>query len=107
MISRNSNSVRLRTVSAALYNMHVQGATIIASNIYREDDAPLYRRGNSVLLGISGWNLLLYVASKAYYVWRNRTRERRWNELSSEDKMEYLEAEEDSGSKRLDFRFAN
>ncbi|KAL9608115.1 MAG: hypothetical protein Q9167_007039, partial [Letrouitia subvulpina] len=70
--SRNSGSVRTRTVGSSLYNMAVQTSNIISSQIYRNDDKPLYRRGNKVLLGIAAWNALLFTSAKAYYVWKNR-----------------------------------
>lgn len=107
LASRNSNSVRGRTVSAAMYNIFVQIAQVIASNIYRADDAPLYRRGNSILLGLVAYNTVLYIAAKLYYVWRNKSRDKKWAALSDDEKLKYLEKEADSGSRRLDFRFAS
>lgn len=84
--SRNAGSVRTRTVASALYNMCVQvssqlprslnccadlmsqASNIISSNIYREGDAPFYFTGNKVLIGIVCWNILLFVATKTFYV---------------------------------------
>ncbi|ROV98043.1 hypothetical protein VMCG_07076 [Cytospora schulzeri] len=103
--SRNANAVRSRTVSAACYNMFVQGGGIIASNIYRDDDKPLYRRGNKVLLGICCMNIGLYLLTKAYYVFRNKQRDKKWNALSEDERLEYLSSTTDQGNKRLDFRF--
>ncbi|KAI1398605.1 MFS general substrate transporter [Hypoxylon fuscum] len=103
--SRNSNTVRARTVSAACYNMFVQAGGIISSNIYRADDAPLYRRGNKQLLAILIMNIALYCLTKLYYVLRNRSRDRKWNAMTAEQKLEYLSTTTDEGNKRLDFRF--
>jgi hypothetical protein len=105
--SRNSNTVRSRTVSAALYNMCVQTSGIIAANIYQKDDAPRYKRGNHVLLSILVLNIFLYLGTKLYYVKRNAYRDRVWGAMGEEEKLNYLATTADEGNKRLDFRFAH
>ncbi|KAB5583568.1 major facilitator superfamily domain-containing protein [Coniochaeta sp. 2T2.1] len=105
--ARNSNSVRTRAVSAALYNMFVQSGNIIGSNVYREDDQPLYRRGNKILLGITVFNIFLFYAVKVFYIWRNRVRDRKWNALTPEQQEDYVLNSRDEGLKRLDFRFSH
>ncbi|KAG4218042.1 hypothetical protein PC116_g33478 [Phytophthora cactorum] len=87
--------------------MFCQAGGIIASNIYRADDAPLYRRGNRQLIGILAGNIGIYGLTKIYYILRNRHRDRKWNAMTAEEKLEYLSTTTDEGNKRLDFRFAH
>ncbi|KUL88298.1 hypothetical protein ZTR_04963 [Talaromyces verruculosus] len=105
MTSRNSGSVRTRTVASAVYNMAVQTSSIIGANIYRSNDAPLYLRGNKVLIGIASLSLFLFLFAKVYYDLKNYYRARKWNAMNSAERDEYLAANKDSGNKRLDFRF--
>lgn len=105
--SRNAGTVRTRTVASAIYNMTVQASNIIATNIYREDDKPLYRRGNKVLIAITVWNVLVFIGAKFYYMTINKKRERIWSSMNKEEKETYLETTKDKGNKRLDFRFAH
>lgn len=107
LASRNSGSVRTRTVSAAVYNMCVQAGTIISSNVYRDDDKPLYHRGNEALLGIDILAITLFVGAKVYYVWRNKQKARRWDAMTEDEKSDYVANTKDEGNKRLDFRFAS
>jgi sugar phosphate permease len=104
-LSTNSNSVRSRTVSAAVVNMFSQTAGIIAANIYRQDDAPLYKRGNSQLIGIAFGALASCFLAKFYYIWRNNQRDKIWNAMTKEEQLDYIENTADEGNKRLDFRF--
>ncbi|PLB54097.1 putative MFS transporter [Aspergillus steynii IBT 23096] len=106
-ISKNSNNVGTRTVSAAIYNMCVQLGNIIGNNVYREDDKPKYRRGNSVLLGLNVLAICLFLGTKAYYVLRNKHRDRVWAAMTEEQQQDYIHNTKDTGSKRLDFRFAH
>lgn len=103
--SANSNSVKTRAVSAAVVNMFSQADSIVAANIYRQDDAPLYHRGNTQLIGIAFGGFRVAVLSRFYYQFRNKQREKKWQSLSELEKLEYTTTTTDEGNKRLDFRF--
>ena len=104
-VSRNSNSVRNRSICSALYNMFVQLGNIIGNNIYREDDKPMYKRGNMQLFVITFILIPILVLTKFYYVWRNKSKEKVWNAMSEEEKYEYRTTTKHEANKRLDFRF--
>lgn len=103
--SRNSGSVKTRTISAAIFNITAQVNSIIASNIYREDDRPDYRRGNTVLAGIAAWSVVGFLGMRAYYRWRNKAKGRVWDAMTLGEKDVYLRTTRDTGNRRLDFRF--
>lgn len=105
--SRNSNSLRSRSLSAAIYNMAVQLGNVYANNIYRKDDAPSYRRGNRDLFILTLALVPIFILTKWYYSWRNKSRHRIWSAMSPEEQQQYLYKNKHLGNKRLDFRFAH
>ncbi|KAI0029490.1 major facilitator superfamily domain-containing protein [Vararia minispora EC-137] len=104
--SRNSYSVRTRTVSASVYNMFVQAGAIIYANIYRNDDKPLYKRGNRDLIAINCMNIVLYAFTFFFYRILNKRRDKKWDAMTPEERAQYHELSKDEGNQRLDFRFA-
>ncbi|KAF7347395.1 T-complex protein eta subunit [Mycena venus] len=104
--SRNSYSVRTRTISASCYNMFVQAGAIVYANIYRTDDKPLYKRGNRALIGVCCMNIVLYILTFFFYRALNKARDKKWNAWSKKEQQEYVETTKDVGNQRLDFRFA-
>ncbi|KAI0095245.1 MFS general substrate transporter [Irpex rosettiformis] len=104
--STNAYSVGGRTVSASLYNMFVQAGGIVSSNIYRNDDKPLYKRGNRILIGITVLNIVLYGLTWIFYRSINRHRSRTWNSMTPEEQQTYLDTTKDKGNQKLNFRFS-
>ncbi|AFR97705.2 hypothetical protein C343_05853 [Cryptococcus neoformans C23] len=105
MNSMNAGSVRTRTVASSVYNMFVQAASLIASNIYQPSDAPYYHKGNRVLIALSVVSIIMCWSAKAWYIWRNKQRAKIWDSWTITQKEEYLATTKDTGNKRLDFRF--
>ncbi|TID15803.1 hypothetical protein CANINC_004332 [Pichia inconspicua] len=105
--SRNSSSIKTRTVSASLYNMFVQAGSIVASNIYRTPDKPLYHTGNAVLFGFCLAMFPILIFTKWFYWFLNKKKDAKWSAMSEEEKEYYIEHTTDKGAKRLDFRFSH
>lgn len=101
----NSNLVRNRTVLVAVVNIFSQCAGIISANIYRKDDAPLYRRGNKQLIAIAAAALVWCLIARLWFQWRNHTKLKKWNAMTPEEQQDYIMNTTDEGNKRLDFRF--
>lgn len=104
-VSRNSNSIRTRAISSAVYNMFVQLGSICANQIYRSDDMPYYHRGNMQLFFISLGSIPLFLLTKLYYTWRNKKKLAIWDQMPQEEQIEYRRTTTDEGNKRLDFLF--
>ncbi|KAI1165988.1 MFS general substrate transporter [Nemania serpens] len=106
-VSRNSNSVGTRSVSAAVYNMAVQTGNVIGNFVYLDNDKPLYKTGNSILFAFNTLSIALFILTKLYYVRRNKERDRVWNGMTEDERTAYIADTKVVGSRRLDFRFAH
>jgi hypothetical protein len=87
----------------ATYDRMVQASAIISANIYQKSDAPrctfylslcsyrlrlkllLDHEGNKILIILCVVNIgIVYPGAKAYYVWRNKQRQKKWNAMTPE-----------------------
>ncbi|KAF9883347.1 hypothetical protein FE257_003563 [Aspergillus nanangensis] len=87
MTSRNAKNVGARAVSAAIYNMCYQIGSIIAVNIYREEDKPYYYTANKAMIGLCSANIALFVAMKMFFIWRNKLHKARYDALPPAEKI--------------------
>ena len=87
--------------------MSVQLGNVCSNFIYQDYDKPAYRVGNRNLVIINCLSIGIFLLTKAYYVWRNKQKERIWLALTPEERADYLANSKVQGSRRLDFRFAH
>ncbi len=87
--------------------MAVQLGNICAAYIYRDDDKPLYHRGNTNLIIVNIVAIVVFLLTKVYYIVRNKQKAKVWNALSKEQQDEYTKTTRLQGSRRLDFQFAH
>lgn len=59
------------------------------------------------LVAVNCLAIALYGLAKAYYVFRNKQREKKWGAMTQEQRNDYIQNTTDQGNKRLDFRFAH
>lgn len=59
-VSRQSGSVRTRTISAAIFNMNVQASSIIGANVFQASDAPGYKKGSLAMVILSACNCVFF-----------------------------------------------
>ncbi|KAK9476685.1 major facilitator superfamily domain-containing protein [Lipomyces japonicus] len=103
-VSANANDQKRRALSLAIYNISVQFGNITSVNIYRENDAPYYRKGNAILIGILVFIILFSFSIKWYYVRENARRDKVWNDMTEEEREDYTLHTTDMANARLDFR---
>lgn len=68
--------------------------------IYRDNDKPLYRTGNKVLIALAAYSLVMFIVAKFYYVWRNKQNAEVWDNMSSEERERYVAENQHLGNKR-------
>ncbi|KAK9261612.1 major facilitator superfamily domain-containing protein [Lipomyces tetrasporus] len=103
-ISANSNDQHKRALAVAIYNVSVQLGNIISANMYRADDAPFYRRGNSILIGILFFNIGMALFVRWFFSRENRRRDEKWARMTELEKIHYSATTADVANQRLDFR---
>jgi hypothetical protein len=54
------------------------------SNIYRDSDSPKYKRGDRTLIAVNVLSTVQFILAKAYYIIKNKYRDRKWNALTLE-----------------------
>ncbi|KAK7062360.1 major facilitator superfamily domain-containing protein, partial [Favolaschia claudopus] len=104
-MSENTGSVGKRTVASGAVIFAANIYQVWASQIYQADDAPLFKRGNSINIAFAGFATIMWVVQKYYYRRLNRKNGRAYAALTEEAKTQEDREAEKKGNRSLTFRF--
>lgn len=104
-VSRNSASNEKRAISAALFMMFIDAGYMISSIIYNTDQLPTLKNGSLSLFIIIIILIVLLVITKIYYVMRNRSKIRKYE--NDPHQFEHLTARGWKGNKTTFFQFSH
>ncbi|KAJ7271247.1 MFS general substrate transporter [Mycena rebaudengoi] len=104
-MSENTGAIGKRSVAsgAVIFAANIYG--VWASQIYQADDAPYFKRGNSINIAFAAFTTILWVVQKYYYRHLNRRNARKYAELTDQQKLEEDREAEAKGNRSLTFRF--
>ncbi|KAJ6626031.1 MFS general substrate transporter [Mycena sp. CBHHK59/15] len=104
-MSENTGSVGKRSVASGAVIFAANIYAVWASQIYQADDAPYFKRGNSINIAFAGLATILWVVQKFYYRHLNRENARKYAALSDEERCAEDREAERRGNRSLTFRF--
>ncbi|KAJ7919581.1 MFS general substrate transporter [Mycena leptocephala] len=104
-MSENTASVGKRTVASGAVIFAANIYAVWASQIYQADDAPYFKRGNSINIAFAGFATIMWVVQKYYYRHLNEKHERAYAASSEQERLEEDSQAEKKGNRSLTFRY--
>ena len=103
-MTENVAGVGKRTVASGLVIGAANIYAVWASQIYRADDSPLFRRGNSINIAFCSVAILLWLWQKWNYVRTNKNRAITYQALNAQGRQLVHDRLEVNGSRSLLFK---
>jgi len=104
-MSENTGSVGKRTVASGAVIFAANIYAVWASQIYQADDAPYFKRGNSINIAFAGFTTILWVVQKYYYRRLNASNARKYAALTEQEKREEDSQADKKGNRSLTFKY--
>ncbi|KAF7424045.1 hypothetical protein PC9H_009346 [Pleurotus ostreatus] len=106
-MAENAGSIGKRVIATGAMSGFSAIHGTWGSQIYRADDAPDFRRGNSINVAFATTALCMWLVQKYYYQYLNRRHANRYAELTPEEREREELLEEAKGNSSVLFRFVS